>query len=117
MMEKAKSKNEAIGNRLALARKQAGLSQGQVANLLNLHRPAVSEMEAGRRNVTAAELSQLSKTYDVSVDWLSCTDADKANLNRDRIELAARELAKLKKEDLTKVLDLLSALRKSEATK
>jgi len=113
-MEKLNQKKEAIASRLALARKQAGLSQGQVARMLNLHRPSISETEAGRRNVTATEIAKLAEIYGVSVDWLACVDSDSPNLGRDRIQLAARELAKLKKHDLDKVLDLLSALKKAE---
>jgi len=105
------AKKEAIAARLVLARKQAGLSQGQVAKILQLHRPSISEMEAGRRNVSASELSQLGEIYDVSVDWLACAATDTTDAARDRVNLAARGLSKLKEEDLDRVLDLLSALR------
>ncbi len=113
-MENYEQKKAAIGLRLALARKQAGLSQGQVAKLLKLHRPSISEAEAGRRNVTATEIVKMAEIYDVSVDWLAGNNADVPDEARDRIQLAARELAKLKKNDLEKVLDLLSALKKTE---
>src|SRR4051812_9544208 len=114
IMEKINHKKEAIASRLALARKQAGLSQGQMAKMLDLHRPSISEAEGGRRNVTATEIAKLAEIYGVSVDWLACADSDSPDVPRDRIELAARELAKLKKNDLDTVLDLLSALRKAE---
>jgi transcriptional regulator with XRE-family HTH domain len=113
-MSDEKTKKAIIATRLALARKQAGLSQGQVARLLGLHRPSVSELEAGRRNVTATEMGQLAKIYGVSADWLACTKNEESNEMKDRIELAARELAKLKKNDLEKVLNLLSALREAD---
>lgn len=113
-MDKNEQKKAAIGLRLALARKQAGLSQGQVAKILKLHRPSISEAEAGRRNVTATEIAKLAEIYCVSVDWLACNDANVPDEARDRIQLAARELAKLKKNDLEKVLDLLYALKKVE---
>jgi transcriptional regulator with XRE-family HTH domain len=103
-------KRKAIATRLKTAREQAGLSQGQVARLLGLHRPSVSEMEAGRRSVSAEELVSLAKTYGVSVDWL--TGADTPDPERDRLELAARELSKLKKQDLDRILQLLASLRK-----
>ena len=38
-----------VAERLRLAREQAGLSQGQVAKLLDLHRPTISEIEVTRR--------------------------------------------------------------------
>ena len=110
-IEPESSRKQAIAARLALARKQAGLSQGQVAKLLGLHRPSVSEIEAARRNVSGQELAKFGEIYGVSVDWLAGTDAEDHDANRDRILLAARELAKIAPEDLSKVLDLLSALR------
>ena len=113
-MDNAQKKKEAIASRLALARKQAGLSQAQVAKMLNLHRPSISEAEGGRRNVSATEIAKLAEIYGVSVDWLAGSDTDSADQNRDRIQLAARELAKLKKGDLEKVLGLLSALKRAE---
>lgn len=106
----------AIASRLALARKQAGLTQGQVATMLRLHRPSISEVEAGRRDVTAAEIAQLAEIYGVSVAWLSCAEGE-SHPARDRIELAARELARLRDEDLGKVLDLLRALKESGGDK
>jgi transcriptional regulator with XRE-family HTH domain len=102
-------KRMAIASRLKTAREQAGLSQGQVAKILGLHRPSVSEIEAGRRSVAAEELVTLAKTYGVSVDWL--TGVDTPDPERDRLELAARELSKLKKKDLDRLLQLLTSLR------
>jgi transcriptional regulator with XRE-family HTH domain len=113
MNAKDEQKKAAIASRLALARKQAGLTQGQVAAMLKLHRPSISEAEAGRRNVTASEIARLAEIYGVNVAWLSCANSDEAEPARDRVQLAARELAKLKDEDLGKVLDLLQALRES----
>src|SRR6266487_982469 len=110
-MDNAQKKKEAIASRLALARKQAGLSQAQVAKMLNLHRPSISEAEAGRRNVSAEELVEFARIYGVSVSWLAGAEAEGENAAQIRIELAARELAKLKPEDLDRRLELLSALR------
>jgi transcriptional regulator with XRE-family HTH domain len=98
-----------LNERLRTAREQAGLSQGQVARLLDVHRPTISEIEAGRRRVTADELAKFSELYDVSIDWLTSTQAD--DDIDDRVRLAARELAKLKPQDLDKVLSLLRTMR------
>ncbi|MCK6623179.1 MAG: helix-turn-helix transcriptional regulator [Calditrichaceae bacterium] len=116
-MSKAEGKKMAIASRLALARKNAGLSQGQSAKLMEMHRPSVSEIEAGRRNVSAEELAKFAEIYGVSVGWLACEETDQTNEIEDEILLAARNLAKLKKEDVQKVLDLLTALAKSEGEK
>jgi transcriptional regulator with XRE-family HTH domain len=105
------TKGAALGARLRLAREQAGLSQGQVAKLLHLHRPSITEAEAGRRRVSAEELVEFSRIYGVSVSWLAGAEEEGENVAKVRIELAARELAKLKPEDLDRLLELLSALR------
>ena len=99
-----------IARRLRAAREQAGLSQGQVAAQLGVHRPTVSEIEAGKRRVSAEELGQLAELYDVGIDWLARGAEDQHDPT---ITLAARELAKLKKEDLDTLLRLLRTLRRS----
>ncbi len=103
-------KRSALAERLRAAREQAGLSQGQVAQLMKLHRPTISEIEAGRRRVSAEELSRFAEIYDVSVSWLTNEEPEVAD---PAVELAARELSKLKQEDLDRVLQLLRTLRKA----
>lgn len=98
----------AIASRLRLARERAGLSQGQVAKLVDMHRPSISEIEAGRRSVTAEELATFARIYSVTVGWVSGEPRDPA---ADRLELAARELSKLKPGDVDLLLDLLTSLR------
>ena len=44
----AKDKKSTIAARIRAAREAAGLSQGQVARKLKMHRPTISEIEAGR---------------------------------------------------------------------
>ena len=105
-----------VARRLRTAREMAGLSQGQVARMLQIHRPSVSEAEAGRRRVPAEELSELARIYGVSVNWLSGFGEDKLDPGNPRVELAARELGKLKPEDLNRVLQLLAALRSEPGT-
>lgn len=104
-----------VGGRLRLAREQAGLSQGQVARILGMHRPTISEIEAGRRRVTAEELATFARTYEVSVSWLSGAEGD--DEVDDRVRLAARELAKVKPEDLDRILRLLATMRQPKGRK
>jgi len=99
-----------LAARLREARIHAGLSQGQVGKLLGLHRPSISQIEAGSRKVSAEELTRFSEIYSVSLSWLT---NDQSEVPSPAVELAARELAKLKKEDLDRVLRLLRSLRKA----
>lgn len=59
-----------IARRLRSAREKVGLTQAVVARELGVHRPTVSEIEAGRRSVSGEELHKLSRLYGVSVSTL-----------------------------------------------
>lgn len=109
-MKNKKDTREIMASRLTIARKNAGLSQAQTAEKLGLQRPAISEIEAGRRKVTAEELVQFSDMYKTDLGWLAGEDAEKADPMRDKLQLAARNIAHLDPADLEKVIDLLSSI-------
>lgn len=104
-------KQEQIAHRMRIARENAGLSQGQAAKQLGFQRPTLSEIEACRRKVNAAELTTIAKLYGVGVAWLACENDDAADPERDRIEQAAREIAGLKETDFENVLQLVRSIR------
>lgn len=110
-MAESDSKRGLLAERLRTARELSGLSQGQVAKRLGIHRPSVSEIEAGRRRVSAEELTELADLYAVDLSWLAGVEAG-PDEHQTRVELAARELSKLREEDLDRVLKVLAALRK-----
>lgn len=63
---------KALARRLREARKTLGLTQAEVAQGLGVHRPTISEIEAGRRAVTSVELYELSRIFAVPIaDLLS----------------------------------------------
>jgi transcriptional regulator with XRE-family HTH domain len=104
----AESKNPdlpGLGERLRQARDAAGLSQAQVARLLGIHRPAVTDIESETRKVTAGELTQMSELYKVSLEWL--TGSESANK---RVKMAARKLEALKDQDLETALRIIDSL-------
>ena len=108
------ARRQIIASRIREARRLAGLSQGQVATMLGLHRPSVTEIEAGNRAVTAEELAKLAAVFDVSVTWLVGEGAAYLDAHDDRLQLAARELQKLKPEDLNRLLSILASMRDQE---
>lgn len=109
------SKRLMIAERLREARKMAGLSQGQVAKMLEMHRPTISEIEAGNRRVSVDELGRFAEMYDVTIAWLIGDTPDQLEASDPRLQLAARELTKLKSDDLDRLLRLLAAMRSTEA--
>ena len=104
-----------IASRIREARRAAGLSQGQVAKLLGLQRPSISEIEAGNRRVSGDEIIQLAQLFDVSPEWLLGNGADRVDPRDTKLQLAARELAKLKPEDLDRLLTLLASMRDEDS--
>lgn len=109
MHQMSEKQRKMIAKRLRAAREQAGLSQGQVAIEFGLQRPTVSEIEAGRRKVSGEELQNFAKLYKVSISWLA---NEKPEVENPAVELAARELAKLKSDDFDNIMNLLKTLRK-----
>src|SRR5712691_11451208 len=100
MRKNDSASRQLVAARIREARKMAGLSQGQLAKLLNLHRPAVSEIEAGNRSVSAEELGRLSELLDVSVTWIVGESPEKIDVEDPRVQLAAREVGTLERDDL-----------------
>ncbi len=101
------SERDKIALRLKEARTLSGLSQAQAADKLDLQRPTISEIESGRRKVSADELIQFANLYKVSTAWLLHEEKE------DDIKFAARELSKLSAEDREKVMAILKIFPKS----
>lgn len=60
----------ALGERLRESREFLGLSQQDVADLLKLTRPAVTNIETGKRKVSTLELREFARLYRKPYDWL-----------------------------------------------
>ena len=59
-----------LSERIALARKQAGLSQEQLGEKLGVSRQAVSKWESGQTNPDVAYVAEMCRLFGVSSDWL-----------------------------------------------
>ena len=106
MTDSSPAYRKEIAARLRLARERAGLSQGQAARLLSMHRPTITEIEAGNRRLLAEELSRFADLYDVGVNWL----LGRAEEEELVVQLAARGMSKLSDEDREKLMALLVSL-------
>lgn len=110
-MDQSDTKPVAVGERLRWAREQAGLTQAQVAKILDCHRPTISQIEAGQRVVRPDEIARFAKMYSVKEAWIIHGDSAFGDQADARIELAARELAKLRKDDLDAILRVIKVMR------
>lgn len=59
-------------NRIATLRKQRGLSQASLAQILGIAQNTVSQYENEARNLPAAVITELSKFFDVTPQYLLC---------------------------------------------
>ncbi|MDR0417785.1 MAG: helix-turn-helix transcriptional regulator [Propionibacteriaceae bacterium] len=62
--------NALIAQRLRQAREYLDFTQEEVAAALGCARTTVTDIESGRRKVSAAELSRLAKLYNRPAGWL-----------------------------------------------
>lgn len=105
------SEREQIAERLKEARIMSGLSQENAAKILSMQRPAISEIESGRRKVSAEEIIQFSKLYKVSTSWLLLKEENDSEMD-EQTRVAARELSKMSETDRKKLLEILRILPK-----
>ena len=59
-----------LGQRTAELRKRAGISQQRLAEMMGVSRTTITQIENGKRKVSADELARLSEIYNLSVDNL-----------------------------------------------
>lgn len=66
-LEGGSKMSEFTAKKLKEARVRAGFTQDEAAKLMNLKKTTMSEMEAGKRSISADELAQFSRIYEVDV--------------------------------------------------
>ena len=64
-----------LGEKIQISRKKKGMSQEDLANVLNVSRQAVQKWESGVSNPELNKVIELGRVLDVSLDWL--LDEDK----------------------------------------
>lgn len=63
--------NSRLLQRLKEAREYLGVSQAKVAAYLAVPRSAISEIESGKRAISALELRKISRLYQKPVSWFT----------------------------------------------
>ncbi len=108
------NEKESLAKRLKEARDYLGLSQEYVAQQTKIPRPAISEIEAGRRKVDSLELKRFSKLYGRPIEFLLGENNEEsvAGAAADPVELKLRPMMRqLKEEDREEILRFVEYLR------
>lgn len=96
-----------IGQRIAALRKRKGLSQENLAKLIQMSRPSLTQIELGNRSIDVIELQRLSLALGFSMDALMAQDfsiydlsdpdqLEKRNMLEERISLPILHADKFK---------------------
>jgi len=98
---------KALGERLRSAREYLGLSQGDVAEFLSLSRPAVTNMEAGNRKVSADELARLARLYHRPYEYFMGEATEGEDVTTAALYRATRDLGDRDREQLLRFAQFL----------
>ncbi|MHB1820922.1 MAG: helix-turn-helix domain-containing protein [Streptosporangiaceae bacterium] len=102
----------ALGERIRQLRKEAGLSQADLAEAIGADPGRVSRYEAGRITPSADALVRLAETLNVSIDHLLVDGIPRRPLHASADALGDRlaAVAELPPEDLASVLNIIDGL-------
>lgn len=78
-----------FAERLKTLRKEAGLTQIEVANQFNISQPAYAQWETGKKRPSAETLEKFAKFFEVSTDYLL---GNTNNKNVEEIDLSEVEI-------------------------
>ena len=112
MAEDRQGERNQIGDRLRRAREYVGLSQDDVASVLGLPRPSITNIELGVRKVEALELSKLAKLYRRTLDNLT-TGVEPEPEAPQQLAFLARAVKGLSDKDLEEVARFAEFLKQS----
>ena len=103
-----------LAGRLKEAREYVGMSQEEVAKAIGVRRPAVSEIEAGNRHVSALELKRFAGLFGQSVEHLLGREATEPLTSA---SFLARAIHGLDRADQEEVARFAEFLKKSSTMK
>ena len=92
-----------LGEKVKLIRKRRGLNQDDLAEVLELSRSQISNLESGRRNLSLKQLEKLCEYFQVDMSYFvmsETTDSCLDLIEKAKLLFASKELTNIQKEDL-----------------
>jgi len=98
-----------IGDRISQLRKNKGYSQDELAKLLEISRPSLTQVELGKRNLSVIELKKIADNLSISIDKLLSSDfkIDDLELEFDEVEETQELRISIPKLKVDKFKDIL----------
>ena len=92
-----------LGDKVKLLRNRRGLKQDDLAEVLELSRSQISNLESGRRNLNLKQLEKLCEYFQVDMSYFvmsETTDSCLDLIEKAKLLFASKELTNIQKEDL-----------------
>lgn len=92
-----------LGDKVKILRKRRGLKQDDLAEVLELSRGQISNLEKGRRNLSLKQLEKLCDYFKVDISYFlmsSTTDSCLDLIEKARVLFDSNELTSEQKDDL-----------------
>lgn len=102
---------ESLGERVARARRVAGLTQEDLAGKLSLDRTAISKIETGQRHLDSLELGRVARALGRTVEWFLLPVVPTVVSRRTQREDSAETSADLMLEDFARDVEQLIDLK------
>lgn len=101
--------NSGLLQRLKEAREYLGVSQAKVAAYLDVPRSAISEIESGKRAVSALELRKLARLYQKPVSWFTDDIVEGVPADVEYLARTASQLSDTDRGELRRFVEFLKA--------
>ena len=92
-----------LGDKVKLLRNRRGLKQDDLAEVLELSRSQISNLESGRRNISLKQLEKLCEYFKVDISYFIMSETNDACLDlieKAKLLFESKELTNTQKEDL-----------------
>lgn len=92
-----------LGEKLKLLRTRRGITQGDLAQVLNLSKGQVSNLERGRRNLSLKQLEKICEFFKVDMSYffiVETTDSCLDLIEKAKVLFDSKELTNAQKDDL-----------------
>lgn len=104
-----------IGNRIKLAREKEVLTQKEVANFLGyLSQSIISEIESGKKDISARDLLKLSRFLKVSINYLHGIDTQMIVANEENYNNKIKNVAPAIKETIDQLIQSDEIVKKNK---
>ncbi len=104
-----------LGQRIAAYRKELGLTQVQLAEILDISQQHMASFEAGRRKVSSSDIPVLAKLFGTSSDeLLGIQDKPSKRGPASKLQRQVEQVALLPKGKQKFITDMLDALIKQQ---